>query len=609
MWIRGFVGLLIAIVVLSSFQMPLNSKSTIAEHRPIIRWPTNDTLEKYATIYAEPDVINNPYIEPEQNVTITIESRPPYKIESSNEQYQPAAMVNVTNVLWDGTEWYSETDGTIWHKNASGYAAPWYYRESDYKVKVVIWARNGEGGDYNFQPGSRITWWVTVSNCTYDADAGAWVTHYLESARYTFEIGGAWPYKPPETDLFNKNLDASYSPATPNIGDDVEIYIETQPDVPVKIQGASIEGRVEYPNGKSEDIYLGFEPGEGAWPSRNASTRITEYYHTMPDTKCTFRIIAWDPFYHKIYSDWYEYVVSRNGTWKYPSNFTQNIVIKSDPQNVTTTKNPVVDIGREVNITITSMFPDVTIKVAYIYYTITNTWHNVPLKGKNQMIKIKSTECYFVIPGQPQGVNVTFYIRAWDLNNTPITSKNYTYSVKTLPSSVGKTRAIFYIGVIDCKRNTTLPFINITILNESWQCFTQTDYTGYTYPNVTGSKYTPYYLTVGEKYTIIVYLDNNTTVYFSYLLTRDQSGNETLYESVINHTGKPLRVRVFREGNTITCYLNAPKDPPEYARIVQFPDISVGIPMIGTVCILIPIAYYYNLRRKKAEEEEKRVTV
>ncbi|MCX8173818.1 MAG: hypothetical protein N3F63_04330 [Thermoplasmata archaeon] len=584
-------------------------------HNPVILWPTNESLEKYATIYAEPDVINHPYIEPEQNVTITIEARPPYKIESSNEQYQPSAMVNVTNVLWDGTEWYSESDGTVWHRNSSGHAAPYYYRENEYKVKVVIWARNGDGGEYNFQPGSKITWWVAVSNCTYDAQTGTWITHYLESSRYTFEIGGAWPYKPPLQDLFDRNLIAYFAPASPNIGDPVDVYVETKPDVNVKLQGASIEGRVVYPDSTTEDFYLGFSPGEGEWPSKNATARISGYYHSKPEIRCMFRIVAWDPFYHKIYSDTYEYTVSKNGTWKYPSNFAQNIRVKSKPENVTanTTKTPQVDIGIDVNITIESLFSDVPIKVAYIYYTISNTWHNVPLKAKNQMIRIKSTEFYYIIPGQPQGVNVTFYIRAWDVNNTPITSKNYTYSVKTLPPAVSKTRAIFYVGVVDIKEQVErpLPFVNITILNDSWQCHTQTDYTGYTYPNMTGNKYAPYYLTVGEKYVIIIYLDsnNNTTIYFSYNLTREQDDNETLYESVINFTGKPTRVRVFREGNTITCYLNAPKAPPVYAEVSE-PDYIVMVgEVIGITIFLVPLIYYFVQRRKKAEEEEKRITV
>ncbi|MEM4293556.1 MAG: hypothetical protein QXJ27_05265 [Thermoplasmata archaeon] len=582
-------------------------------NNPGILWPSNDSLEKYATIYAEPDVINYPYIEPEQNVTITIETRPPYKIESSNEQYQPAAMVNVTSVLWDGTEWYSEYDGTVWHRNASGYAAPYYYRESEYKVKVVIWARNGEGGEYNFQPGSRITWWVAVSNCTYDAETGAWVTHYLESSRYTFEIGGAWPYKPPESDLFDKNLVSYFTPTSPNIGDDVEVCIETQPDVNVKIQGASVEGKFIYPDAPPQEFYLGFSPGEGEWPSKNATARISGYYHSKPEIRCEFRIVAWDPFYHKIYSDTYEYTVSKNGTWKYPNNFAQNIRVKSKPENVTanTTKIPQVDMGTEVNITIESIFQDVPIKVAYIYYTITNTWHNVPLKGKNQMIRIKSTELYYVIPGQPQGVNVTFYIRAWDVNNTPITSKNYTYSVKTLPPAISKTKAIFYVGVIEIKedKQRPVPFVNITILNDSWQCHTQTDYTGYTYPNMTGNRYAPYYLTVGEKYVIIIYLDNNTTIYFSYNLTREQSGNETLYETVLNLTGKATRIRVFRENNTITCYLNAPKAPPVYAEILEPQYLLMAGEILGVTIVLVPLAYYFNLRRRKAEEEEKRITV
>ena len=567
------------------------------------KWPSQGYLENFCTFEASPDIFHGEFPGPDDNVVIIMHSQ--YKIEDDNEPpFYTAAMINVTNVLWNGVPWYSEIDDTVWHRNVSS-PGPYYYRIDDYTVKFVIWNKHIDPStgrvSYYFPPGSDVTFWIYASNKTRVTENNQtyWKNHYLESHRYTFEVKGAWPYKPtntPKDELFEKNINLTIEPMEPNTGDAILVRIASRSDV--EIAGAYLQIEGWYANGTpmGREVYE-FKPENKTWPSLNATCIIPAKWQAEPNAVIKFNVTAWDRWNHEITSNNYTIKVSEEGIWKYPGKFDANIEVFFDPD---ITFDDTLMPGTPLNITIKSRFEHVAIEEAYLHYSMYDPWYNITLRGKIRFNKISSTERYVVFPGQSPGVEVEFYITAYDIADNKIQSANYSYKFEDVTLSPPKNKGIFYVRIYDYAAGGYVKGVNVTFLNATWRCTTQTNEFGLAYPNVTGQKYTPYFLSLNETYkVIVVYGEYNLSVMYD--LKYNQSGYEIIEETK-NYT-------IIKNNNTIEFIFNKPKPPPVFAAVVPFPTWSTIGGIVGCA-IALPVVYViYSRKRKKIEAERRRITV
>jgi hypothetical protein len=135
-----------------------------------------------------------------------------------------------------------------------------------------------------------------------------------------------------------------------------------------------------------------------------------------------FYIVAYDYFFAPIDSRdsmTLSYNVVGSG-WKYDG-FDDNIILEYWPLRANATE--------EVTVTIRSR-NNVTISGANLYVVYETPEGDLKEGGWNfTKSNANSTEMRRVIPGNPAGTNVTFWVTAWDQYNAAITSRMYNYSV------------------------------------------------------------------------------------------------------------------------------------------------------------------------------------
>ncbi len=521
------------------------------------------------------------------------------------------AMINVTNVLWDGTPWYAEYDDSVWRRN--GTSDKYFRRVSPHEVKLTIYGERPNEEGYQFPAGCDVSFNLFVGNKTQDEN-GTWRNRYVESQEYTYEVGGAWPDKPadyenpdnPDEDLFEKNIKLTREPENPNVRDDVKVNISSRSHV--DIDRASLHIKALYPDGELEYYqYLtsDFEPSNESWPSQSATITISgEEWHTDPDTEIEYYLSARDPHGNELVSANQTYVVESVGLWEYPDDFEPNIRLTTDPD--ISGVDAKVSRTTGVKVTIESRYENVPIENAYLYYHISNTWHGVPQEGQSRMEKESSTEWSYQIPSQNPEVQVDFYVRAWDIGERMIESREYSYSVEEKSDEGGEAppgKTLFYVTVYDAEIDKQVPEVKVSIGNHSWETTTHTDMSGRCYPNATGNRFTPKYVSVDEMYWIEVYYPHETEnetkesvrIEYTPRLPENQNETEVLYDE-----GNLVVTRV---NDTLEFEYNSPPEPPEFAEVYEGYNIYTLISVFVVVGMAVPVGWKLYILTEEGKQE------
>ena len=650
-WFYTATIVVMFVVPVNNMGNPDNSTLSV-EIQPLWTDSVNHTLEEYAYIsawqvppekFGERQIIFNnnvlnSKIEPGWDIVIMVELKDNSAvIEASESPGHPKAMINVTNIRWNGLPWYEELDETVWHKNRSDDSPDAYYSDKDpldryeyrevkpYRVFLTInawYVTLNRESRYYFAPGDEVTWNLYIGNKTYkpipgDPQNGTWEDDFIESKKYKYLVKGAWPYKPPEPDLFEKNIDLNFVPKMPNMNDTVNISIRSKVDIP--IAGAYVDAMLTKPDGTVKRWGFPFEPEDRgppyyrSWPAWNATSQIPGSWNQPPGTTIKFNVTAWDrdDTVHLITSRNYTYVISSNGTWKYPENFTLNIAIDTNPK-VIKVKDANVSMNDEVNVTIRSVYINVPIKRAILNIIVTDPVYPVPRIGGATFTILSTTEQYAIIGTQSPGVNVTFYIQAWDFNETMITSPQYRYRIRPITDIPGEGLGCLNVRVYDAYYDRPVAGVNVTYMNTTMPSplYTTTDIIGMSYPELKTEegKRIIIYPTLNETYKIVVKynytLNNEVKEEYVYNYTANVSIPDEEYV-IIAEKGFTLK----RNGCTLVFIFNVPREPPVYSEInMVFPTL----PVIGGVITMIALAYpvysIFEKYRRKAHEEERRLT-
>ncbi|MEF8874250.1 MAG: hypothetical protein V5A88_06210 [Candidatus Thermoplasmatota archaeon] len=591
----------------------VGSEPSLDQSSPAAQDPNQDVkFDDLFDVSFSPDFTEDEEVEKGQDITVTVTGKElpdgrRVKIEDSmgdeNRKKRPVpAMINVTNVLWDGTPWYAEYDNTVWRRNGS--EEKYFERVNPYQVKLTIWGEDPRPNyDYQFPPGCYVSFHLRVGNKT--KEDGVWVDRYLESEKYHYNVTGAFPERPidtPEEDLFKDNIELDYHPESPSMRDDVKVNITSKSDI--KLNSGSLQMKAVYPNGTQDYYQYFFTPNNEneTWPSISATATIEEEWHDIPHTTIIFNVSARDPHGNEVVSQNYSYEVEEVGVWEYPGQFDPNVKLTTEPD--VSEYNTTIPRNTGVEVTIESRNENVPIENAYLFYNITNTWHGVPYEGQWKMIQDSPTTWSYEIPAQDPEVNVEFFIRAWDLNENMIESEKYFYTIQEEPEDPEERgQSLFYVNVYDSELDQHVSDVKVEIGNRSWETTTYTDISGRCYPNVTGNSYTPQYLTINETYWIEVYypheIRNETRemVHIEYELKHPASRNET---ETIYDKGNLV---VIRENDTLKFEYNSPPEPPEFAEVHSGHDFHTLIYMLIVVGMVAPIAWKLYKVMEKGKRE------
>jgi len=566
------------------------------------------TFDDIFDVRFSPDITDDEETDPGQDVTVTVTGKElpdgsRVQIDGNKyrnperDRYVPA-MINVTNILWDGTPWYAEYDNTVWRRNGTG--EKYFERINAYQVELNIWSEIPDREGYQFPPGCHVSFHLYVGNKT--REDGVWVNRYLESEKYHYNVSGAFPARPidtPEDELFEENIDLDYHPREPSMRDSVEVNITSGSDV--KLGSGSLQMEAVYPDGTNDYYQYFFRPDNEnvSWPAKSATAIIEDEWHDIPHTTIIFHVSARDPYGNEVVSQNYTYQVEEIGVWNYPGQFDPNVRVTTEPD--VSGYNATVSRDRGVEVTIESRDDNVPIENAYLFYNITNTWHGVPFQGQWQMEQKSPTRWSYEIPVQYPEVNVEFFIRAWDLNESMIESEKYSYTVEEEPEDLEERGlSTFHVAVYDVEFDRYVPEVKVEIGNRSWETTTQTNLYGLCYPNVTGEQ-TYKFLTINETYWIQVYYPhevNNETremVRIEYELKHSAFRNET---EILYDEGNLV---VIRENDTLRFEYNSPPEPPEFAEVHPGHDLYT----VFSVFIVVGIAGPIGWKLYKITEEGK----
>lgn len=576
--------------------------------------------------------------------------------------------LSVIDVMWQDVCWFCDTDGTQWHANAGVNWAP--QTGEPYYAGVPTWSgttppaghptnwvfdinisADGATGQQNFPNGTWVNWNVTAINWT--APGGIWEKNQycapqcggnLHGGMFYYFTKNFWYYDaavPPTNpqygpnganqalDPFSADLNLTYYPVIPNVGDSVIVDLRTQnvdnlSGGRINVAASIIILNAWYPNGTFWRSWTGaFTPL--AYPYNetwHARVYLPEDFFAHSGTRIQWFIQAYDSFGHMVQSRNFTQITSTIGTCP-NTNFTACLNLTTSPTAIAQEgwhgwlptippSIPGVGINQEVNVTITTLNRSIDIEAAYVIIHVNYSLSGGSGTGLYTLHRITLNVYYFDIPALPEGSNVTFVVKAYDFNETSVISHPYRYFI---PFSITPPAAycFFYVQVYDDLTNQPVNGVNLTItgLAGTIRILTQTTINGVAYPNVTGQPWTPRFLPANVTYSIKATIpgfsgDNlpppgnviTTSLYCTHVMNTTQ----------LLTSGPNYQVELKYAVLNIT--LNQITSPPIFSEVVS-PGIgvAVGAGMAAATAVLIPTYLYWRKQREIAEAEEKRVTL
>jgi hypothetical protein len=539
-------------------------------------------------------------------------------------------LLNVSGVLWNGDEYYSDFDGDYWHgdnptnvwtgptqvlTNKSGYY--WWY-------EVVISAK-ASGGAPNFYPGETVKWWIEL---TYN-ESGTYI--HRESPHFQFTFSGAWPYSPyPGAAQYAgasatfEDVNLTVTPRSPNWNDTVSIVLNTtQADA---LTNATI-GSAYVDLAETSATGLPLQSGTIQFPVTLAagfgatSTRITipASYSQSAGATVAYTITVYDTSStpDQLVTPSASYVVGGNGSFL-SGICIDDLNLETNPPSVLAEPlgQAMLSPGEPLNISVMSRNLGTAISAAEVIEYVSYPLLHEVVTVDRPLARVSSTDFQGTLTGLPLGTFVNFTVYAWDftqrLESCP-TFGYYTPDFATYVPIVQGNSTFFYIFVFDNSSKTWVSGAQVQVTGPRGGFFNSVGNTTYgaAYPNATRNPFVPLLLPANNSYTITVTVPGfaptglaeggpmNVTVRGLHAMTNRQSlvigGN---YE-------------VAQEGGFIIFWVNTtPPTTPASPAVPggQLPIAGV-LGIAAAAVVSIPIALWWRDIRARRKEEEKRVTL
>lgn len=579
--------------------------------------------------------------------------------------WQAYLFLTVVDVMWQDVCWYCTTDGTQWHANAGSDWAP--TQGEPYVGKVPTdptstlnnWVFDlnisayGGNGAANFPNGTWVMWNVTNNFWNGSSTLGYHRVQYcapqcgggLSGGMFYYVTRNAWYYDtaPPGTfppygpngayeapdGGFPSNVNLTYYPVVPNIGDTVNVDIRTQ-NID-NLTGALFDSEATiiilnawYSNGTFWRTWVsGFTPlaypYNDTWHER---VILPADFFAHSGTRVQWFVQAYDQYGHMIQSQNYTQIVSRIGTCP-DGNFSACLNLTTDPSqidtegwngwlNSTPPSIPGVQINQQVNVSITTVERSIDIEAAYVIIHVDYSTTGGTGTGLYSLHRITLNQYYYDVPSLPEGSNVTFVVKAVDYNGTSVLSHPYRFFVP-LNIITPAQYCFFYVQVFNAATNQPINGANVTfIFNAGTRTIrTVTSLDGVAYPNVTNEQWTPTFITAGTPVTVKVqvrgFLGVGLPAPGDTITTTVTCQHEMLNTSVLA-AGSNYQVVLKNDVENFT--LNQAYSPPIFSAIVT-PGISPGMifGMVAASAVLVPVFLIWRRQREIAAAEEKRVTL
>jgi hypothetical protein len=534
--------------------------------------------------------------------------------------------LNVTGVLWNGDQYDSYLDGNVWHANngtwwsgpsyvAQNLTNPWWY--------TVTIAAKSSSGSPNFFAGETVTWWIelttNVANTTF--------VHH-EGPHFQYTYAGAWPFSPyqgsaqysgPNATFADVNI--SVHPRSPNWNDSVRLTVNTTAadgfPVNASIGSGSVHFLETYNAATVAETTLAFPVNvSGGRGAVTTSVVIPSAYSQLAGAIVAYSLTVADVAGDQLQTPTYSYTIGANGSFL-SGTFTDDIGVTSNPSQVAGAAgvSVVLNPGQVVNVTITSLNPNVAINAAELVESFSYPAIGERITVNIPMTRVSSTVFVGTLPGDPVGSFVNFTVDAWDFEQHQLVSPEFSYITPSFTDYVPfvpGNETFFYVYVYDNGTHEWVSGATVQVTGPHGfiNSVSNTTY-GVTYPNASFAPYTPLLLAANETYQVSVrdsafvppandapeFLNASVVAYHSL------SAHQTLVSGADYF--------VVQEGSSILFYLNQTPPPP----VASPPASSSGVPipaligLVATLVTAIPLYLWWRQIRARRKEEEKRVTL
>jgi len=390
-----------------------------------------------------------------------------------------------------------------------------------------------------------------------------------------------------------------------------------------EIDGATLNLLAYYPNGTLMQTWAApFIPAGGSYPTMNCTANIPKEFFLSAYGEVVWNISAYDQSDNSITSQDYTDVTGTTGIFP-SSNFSLDLNLTTTPViigqegfngSMANGLLPGESTEQQINVTITTINASTSVQAAQLRILVvfsSNSGFTEP--SVDSMTRITQTHYYILIPALPAGANVTFSVKAWDYNDSTVTSHNYRYFVPTIQLSPNPALGFFYVKVLDSATGQYVTGANVTIVGEGGaiDIVTKT-MAGLAYPNASGKQFTPQFLPANNTYAVIVQWDGfqaadrptgTDSLRISFFLYHNMTGTQTIL------SGPNYFVQ--QQGDIFLFDLNVPTPPPTFSNSLPPNDqyLTEGIGLAIASAIVVPVYFMWRDMRKRAEEEEKRITL
>lgn len=298
----------------------------------------------------------------------------------------------------------------------------------------------------------------------------------------------------------------------------------------------------------------------------------------------TFNVSAFVPWeggiIDRIYSPLYNFTWSKKGGWWEPNEPLE------DNLELTTNPGPLGPVPLSyapmtpVNVTIHEPIQNVTIGSAVVNFQYHDLFGTV--SGSVPMIPEGLNTSYLVIPGLPNGGNMTFSVLAKDIHGDTVASDNYSYyETGSLAVPPPPSTGYLFFEAVDLSTGLLYAHVPFTISNSTWS------ESGNITPWGFGGVLPP----AGLGFLPISYGE--------YTLTITANGiSRSAAVTVSSALTKP----------TIFYFVSQPVTTINTVQAETFP-IAAAIGIVAAAIVAVPVFGWFTERRRKAEAEQKRITL
>ncbi|HEV2316333.1 MAG TPA: hypothetical protein VGV89_01995 [Thermoplasmata archaeon] len=578
-------------------------------------------------------------VKPEPNATIAFWVKSEFKLDWSTPTPAPTGdsphtpiRINVTGTLWNGDNWTSQYDGTVYHANQGDpfWSGPTASTNKSYPYWYSVVIKNNTNGVPNFFPGEYVTWWIYLVHRT----SSGLYTNVTESPHFHYLIAEAWAYSPYKgsaqyggSNASSLDLQLYQNPLVPNWNDTVKLTLQTTPAdavVNAYIGNASAIITETLPNGEvlaNNSIYFDVTVSGVIGAVTTPALIVPAKYSQIAGATVRITIVAFDSISTIHYQrDMISlppilYSVGGNGSFLSGS-FQNDVSVTSNPATVGAGIEPGLLPSTNVTVVVTSKNSATALQSAEIRYLFQLPALHESIGGLLFMTRLNSTNFMIQLPQVPVGGYFNFSVLVWDYQNTLEVSPQYGFSIlpfdQVIPS-VAPSLTFVWLYVFDNGTGTWVDNATVTILGSGGFVDIQTRTAfGVAYPNSTGQLFTPLLLPSNVSYQITIndpqfvpagHLIPYGPVELNLTLRNPMTAVQTLRQTAF--------YTIVQSGNQLYFWLNSTPPGPTYSPAPQVTATALGglIGLIAAVGAALPLIWWWNDIARRRKEQEKKVTL